>query len=142
MNFNPIDVFVGQKVKVRRKSMGMTQQDLAQALGLTFQQVQKYERGANRISASKLFMISRTLDQPISHFFDGVEDEDIGTIGGFAEEGGGFSAGSVQEVLNFASSEEGIELNKAFAKVADAKTRKFLVGLFEAIASAPETSET
>lgn len=138
MSFNPIDVFVGNKVKMRRKAMGLTQQDLAKALDLTFQQIQKYERGANRISASKLFMISGTLEMPISHFFDGVEDEDIEVMRGFSEDGGAFNAGAVQDVLNFASSDEGIELNRAFAKVPDAKTRKFLVGLFEAIASAPE----
>lgn len=138
MSFNPIDVYVGSRVKVRRKEMKLTQQDLAKALGLTFQQVQKYERGANRISASKLYMISHTLNVPISHFFDGVEDEETGLAGGFAEEARGFSPSAVQDVLDFASSEEGIDLNRAFADIKDAKTRKFLVGLFEAVADAPK----
>ena len=138
MSFNPIDVYVGNRVKLRRKDAKMTQQDLAKALDLTFQQVQKYERGANRISASKLFMIAGTLDVPISYFFDGVEEGDTGSMDGFAEDNGKFSAIAVQDVLTFASSKEGIELNRAFASITDGKTRKFLVGLFEAIADAPE----
>ena len=137
MSFNPIDIYVGNRVKARRKDLGMTQQDLAKALGLTFQQVQKYERGANRISASKLFMISNTLDVAISHFFDGM-DEDTATDKSTGEIAGGFDLNAAQDVLTFASSVEGIELNRAFAGVKDAKTRKFLVGLFEAIAEAHE----
>lgn len=140
MGFNPIDVYVGGRVKMRRKTAGLTQQDLAKALGLTFQQVQKYERGANRISASKLFMIANTLDVAISWFFDGVENEDIEIVNGFSEEAGGFSPGAVQDVLKFASSNEGIELNRAFSNVNDTRTRKFLVGLFEAIADTPDQS--
>lgn len=135
MSFNPIDIYVGSRVKARRKEVGMTQQDLAKALGLTFQQVQKYERGANRISASKLFMISGTLDVPIPYFFDGV-DSDAAATKEIREGTDVFSASAAQEVLTFASSDEGIELNRAFADVRDAKTRKFLVGLFEAIAEA------
>lgn len=138
MGFNPIDVYVGNRVKVRRKTLGLTQQDLAKALGLTFQQVQKYERGANRISASKLYLISDTLDVPISHFFDGVENEEIEHATGFSEDAGGFNSKAVQDVLAFASSSEGIELNQAFSNVGDGRTRKFLVGLFEAIADTPE----
>lgn len=138
MSFNSIDVYVGNRVKIRRKDMKMTQQDLATALDLTFQQVQKYERGANRISASKLFMISGTLEVPISYFFDGMEEEDMAAASGLTEAAGKFSASSVQDVLTSASSDEGIELNRAFANIADGKTRKFLAGLFEAIADAPE----
>lgn len=137
MSFNPIDVYVGNRVKVRRKTLRLTQQDLAKALGLTFQQVQKYERGANRISASKLFMIAGILDVSISYFFDGVEDEDIDVPGGFSEDAGGFDPKAVQDVLNFASSTEGIELNRAFSNIRDAKTRKLLVMLFESVADAP-----
>ena len=138
MSFNPIDVYVGNRVKLRRKGAKMTQQDLAKALDLTFQQVQKYERGANRISASKLFMIAGTLGVPISYFFDGMEDADIGSMERYAEDTGKFGANAAQDVLAFAASKEGIELNRAFASITDGKTRKFLVGLFEAIADAPE----
>ena len=138
MSFNSIYVYVGNRVKIRRKDMKMTQQDLAGALDLTFQQVQKYERGANRISASKLFMISGTLEVPISYFFEGMAEQDIGAASGFTEPAGKFSASAVQDVLTSASSDEGIALNRAFANITDGKTRKYLAGLFEAIADAPE----
>lgn len=71
---DPIDVHVGLRVRLRRKSLGLSQQSLAEALDLTFQQVQKYERGANRISASTLFRISQVLEVPVSYFFDGLHD--------------------------------------------------------------------
>ncbi|MBV9997467.1 MAG: helix-turn-helix transcriptional regulator [Caulobacteraceae bacterium] len=72
---NPIDVHVGRRVRVRRHAVGLSQQALATQLGLTFQQVQKYERGANRISASKLFEISQILTIPVAYFFDGLDAE-------------------------------------------------------------------
>lgn len=134
MSFNPIDVHVGARVKERRKSLKLTQQDLAKALGLTFQQVQKYERGANRVSASKLHKISETLGVPISYFFEGLDDE----TSGFSETPASYTGTSLKEVLNFASSEEGMELNQAFAEIKDAKTRKYLVGLFQAISEAED----
>src|SRR5690348_18332645 len=71
---NPIDTHVGARVRMRRRSMGVSQESLADDLGLTFQQVQKYERGANRVSASKLYEIARSLQAPISYFFDGLAD--------------------------------------------------------------------
>lgn len=71
---DPIDVHVGRRVRLRRKELGLSQERLAEALGLTFQQVQKYERGANRISASTLFKISRIMEAPVSYFFDGLHD--------------------------------------------------------------------
>jgi transcriptional regulator with XRE-family HTH domain len=72
---NPIDVHVGGRVRLRRTLMGMSQERLGEALGLTFQQVQKYERGANRIGASRLYDLSRVLDVPVSFFFDDMSDE-------------------------------------------------------------------
>ena len=134
MSFNPIDIHVGQRVKIKRKSIKMTQQELGAVLGLTFQQVQKYERGANRISASKLFAIAETLGVSISYFFDdmvGIEDMDAA----FAEETADFAPSRTHAVLQFASSLEGIELNKAFTSISDAKIRKQLVALFEVVAS-------
>jgi transcriptional regulator with XRE-family HTH domain len=71
---DPIDVHVGLRVRLRRKALGLSQQSLAEALDLTFQQVQKYERGANRISASTLFRIAQVLEVPVSSFFDGLHD--------------------------------------------------------------------
>src|SRR6187200_1628433 len=89
---NPIDVHVGSRVRLRRTLLGMSQEKLGEAIGLTFQQVQKYERGANRIGASRLFDLSRVLDVPVSFFFDDMPaDPDSiptadGSIGGFGEE--------------------------------------------------------
>lgn len=70
---NPIDLHIGQRVRHRRWLLGMTQQQLAQAVGIRFQQIQKYESGANRISASRLWDLSRALEMPVSFFFDGLE---------------------------------------------------------------------
>src|SRR5262245_52045921 len=71
---NPVDLYVGGRIRMRRRSMGVSQQKLADDLDLTFQQVQKYERGVNRVSASKLYEIAKSLKTPISFFFDGLSD--------------------------------------------------------------------
>src|SRR5579883_3316499 len=72
---NPIDVHVGSRVRLRRTLLGMSQEKLGDAIGLTFQQVQKYERGANRVGASRLFELSRVLDVPVSFFFDELDPD-------------------------------------------------------------------
>jgi len=74
---NPIDIHVGQKIKLRRTLLGMSQSELAEGLGLTFQQVQKYEKGANRVSASKMWKLRELLNIPVSFFFDGLETDSI-----------------------------------------------------------------
>src|ERR1700760_1136603 len=71
---NPVDLHVGARIRMRRKLLGVSQQALAESLGLTFQQVQKYERGANRVSASKLYEIARALHVPVPYFFEGLAD--------------------------------------------------------------------
>src|ERR687896_2738611 len=71
---NPMDVHVGSRIRLRRTLLGMSQERLAEAIGLTFQQVQKYERGANRIGASRLFDLSRVLDVAVSFFFEDMPD--------------------------------------------------------------------
>ncbi|KIT17492.1 helix-turn-helix domain-containing protein [Jannaschia aquimarina] len=71
---HPVDIHVGKRIRHRRWMVGMTQQQLAENVGIKFQQIQKYETGMNRVSASRLWEIARTLDVPISHFFDGLED--------------------------------------------------------------------
>jgi len=83
---NPIDVHVGSRVRLRRNMLGLSQEKLGEAIGLTFQQVQKYERGANRIGASRLHDLSRVLDVPVSFFFDNMDPVRAPAIpGGFAE---------------------------------------------------------
>src|SRR3954463_11032856 len=79
---SPIDVHVGSRIRLRRTLLGMSQERLGEALGLTFQQVQKYERGVNRVGASRLFDLSRVLDVPISFFFDDMPDSLATAYGG------------------------------------------------------------
>src|SRR5256885_15946505 len=79
---SPIDVHVGSRIRLRRTLLGMSQERLGEALGLTFQQVQKYERGVNRVGASRLFDLSRVLDVPISFFFDDMPDSLASAYGG------------------------------------------------------------
>src|SRR5919198_2668524 len=85
---NPIDIHVGGRVRLRRTLLGMSQEKLAEAIGLTFQQVQKYERGANRVGASRLFDLARGLDVPVSYFFEdmapGVQDKTPSKLMGLA----------------------------------------------------------
>lgn len=81
---SPIDVHVGSRIRLRRTLLGMSQERLGEALGLTFQQVQKYERGVNRVGASRLFDLSRVLDVPISFFFDDMPESLTNTYGGQA----------------------------------------------------------
>ena len=102
---NPIDIHVGMRVHVRRTMRGMSQSKLAEALNVTFQQVQKYEKGVNRISASRLYQISQTLDVPISYFFDELPDNISGPKALGLAKGGGFEGDPLakQEALKFVS---------------------------------------
>jgi transcriptional regulator with XRE-family HTH domain len=130
---NPIDRYVGSRVRMRRVILGMSQEKLGEALGLTFQQVQKYEKGANRIGASRLQQISRTLDVPPAFFFEGAPPfEDSARAApaqfGLAEEpGSGYLA-------DFLSTAEGLHLNMAFARIQDPKVRKRIIDLVTALA--------
>ena len=123
---NPIDVHVGSRVRLRRTMIGMSQEKLGDALGITFQQIQKYEKGANRIGASRLQQISKVLGTPISFFF---EDAPGGT-----ESGGMAEGNSTNYVVDFLSSSEGLQLNRAFVKIGDPKVRRKLIELAKALA--------
>ncbi len=111
---------------MRRKFLGISQEILAGTIGLTFQQVQKYERGSNRISASKLFEISRALKVPTSYFFDGYNDPDA--LQGFDE------SEQEQSVHSFLTTPEGIELAEAFPRIGSAKHRRRILELVRALA--------
>ncbi len=112
--------------------LGMSQEKLGEALGVTFQQVQKYEKGMNRIGASRLQDIAKILDAPPSFFF-----EDAPSAGGASQSG--FSEGnSAGFVVEFLSTVEGLQLNKAFASITDPKVRKRIVDLVVAIAAAEQ----
>ena len=123
---NPVDLHVGSKVRVRRKFLGLSQTDLAAAIGLTFQQVQKYERGSNRISASKLFEISKYLKTPVVYFFDGYSESQ--TPDGFQE------SDSEKFVHGFLMTSEGIELAEAFPRIKSAKHRRKILDLVRTLA--------
>jgi transcriptional regulator with XRE-family HTH domain len=137
---NPIDRHVGSRVRMRRILLGMSQEKLGEALGLTFQQVQKYEKGTNRIGASRLQQISTTLNVPPAFFFDGApsldESSPNASAPGFVSE-----APSSSYVLDFISTAEGLHLNKAFARIQDAKIRKRIVDLVASIAGEEENAK-
>ena len=122
---NPIDGQVGNRVRLRRMLIGMSQERLGELLGLTFQQVQKYEKGVNRIGAGRLFEVSRILGVPIDYFYEGVSNQ---LSGGFAE------SESSPPVMEFVSSGEGLQLSLAFMKIKDPKQRKRLLDLVKSMA--------
>jgi len=123
---NPIDKHVGSRVRMRRMMMGMSQEKLGDALDLTFQQVQKYEKGTNRIGASRLQQISHILQVPVSFFFEGAPV----TMGDVPD---GEDAPSTAYVSEFLASSEGLALTKAFMRIDDAKVRRRIVDLVESL---------
>jgi transcriptional regulator with XRE-family HTH domain len=125
---NPTDKHVGARVRMRRMMLGMSQEKLGDALGLTFQQVQKYEKGANRIGASRLQQISHILQVPVSFFFDGAPNVP-GQPEGLGE------APSPAYVSDFLATSDGLALTKAFMGIKNAKLRRQIVNLVEQIAS-------
>jgi len=125
---NPIDRHVGSRVRMRRMMLGMSQEKLGDALGLTFQQVQKYEKGANRIGASRLQQISQILQVPVSFFFEGVPAQRTERVEEFSE------APSPAYVSDFLATSDGLALTKAFVRIKDAKLRRRIVDLVEQIA--------
>jgi transcriptional regulator with XRE-family HTH domain len=124
---NPIDKHVGSRVRMRRMMVGMSQEKLGDALGLTFQQVQKYEKGTNRIGASRLQQISHILQVPVAFFFEGAPQasNDIGlNLDG---------APSPAYVSDFLATSDGLALTKSFMRIKDAKLRRRIVDLVEQI---------
>ncbi len=132
---NPIDKHVGARVRMRRMLTGMSQEKLGEALGLTFQQIQKYEKGANRISASRLQQISQALNTPLAYFFKGAPVSQGAAQGGLAE------AGAHENYFNdFVMTSEGLSLNRAFARISDPKVRKKIVDLVNVLAESEKKS--
>lgn len=124
---NPIDIHVGSRVRLRRMMLGMSQEKLGESLGITFQQIQKYEKGTNRIGASRLQHIATILKVPVSFFFEDAP--------GTPEEAENF--GKTQPtsyVVDFLSSSEGLSLNKAFVRIEDPKVRRRIVDLVRSLA--------
>lgn len=124
---NPIDVHVGSRVRLRRMMLGMSQEKLGESLGITFQQIQKYEKGTNRIGASRLQHIATILKVPVAFFFEdapGTPDEAPG-VGDNPQ---------TTYVVDFLSSSDGLALNKAFVRIESPKVRKKVVELVKSIA--------
>lgn len=126
---NPIDKHVGSRVRMRRMMLAMSQEKLGDALGLTFQQVQKYEKGTNRIGASRLQQISHILQVPVSFFFDGAP-----IIAGMPRAEGVSEAPSPAYVSDFLATSDGLALTKAFMRIDNSKLRRRIVDLVEQIA--------
>jgi transcriptional regulator with XRE-family HTH domain len=127
---NPIDKHVGSRVRMRRMMLGMSQEKLGDALGLTFQQVQKYEKGTNRIGASRLQQIAHILQVQVSFFFEGAP----AAITSLKSDSMG-EAPSPAYVSDFLATSDGLALTKAFMRIDDSKLRRRIVDLVEQIAS-------
>lgn len=133
---SPIDSHVGTRIRLRRTLLGMSQERLGESLGLTFQQVQKYERGVNRVGASRLFDLSRVLDVPISFFFDDMPESLAGlhgsgqttrAAGGFADRADAYGT---DEALN---RRETLELVRAYYRIVDPAVRKRVFDLIKSM---------
>jgi transcriptional regulator with XRE-family HTH domain len=122
---NPTDAYVGSRLRLRRKMLGLSQEKLGEKLGITFQQIQKYEKGTNRVGASRLQAISAALDVPVSYFFPDTGRD--GRTAGMQEEGTTF-------MMDFMSTSEGLELSRAFVKIRSAKLRRKVLELVRAMA--------
>lgn len=132
---NPIDVHVGSRVRLRRTLLGMSQEKLGQALGLTFQQIQKYERGVNRIGSSRLYQLSQILDVPVSFFFDDMPAANASPAPGLAE--------SAQAPLERDPmvKRETLELVRAYYRIRDPNARKRIFELTKAVAALSDKAE-
>jgi transcriptional regulator with XRE-family HTH domain len=129
---NPTDKHVGSRVRMRRLMLGMSQERLADQLGITFQQVQKYEKGVNRISASRLQQASHMLDVPVSFFFEQAPQ---------LSNGRGRADAPAAYIDNFLATSDGLALVKAFMQIGDLELRRAVVRLVEGVASAGRLSE-
>ena len=123
----PVDAHVGARVRLRRTMLGMSQEKLGEALGLTFQQVQKYEKGTNRVGASRIQQISEILQVPVSFLFEGGPGGNVNAEG-FSE------APSPAYVADFLATSDGLSLTKAFMRIKNSKLRRRIVDLVEQIA--------
>jgi transcriptional regulator with XRE-family HTH domain len=127
---NPIDIHVGSRIRLRRNMLGMSQEKLGENLGITFQQIQKYEKGTNRVGASRLQAIASILNVPVAFFFEDAPGAmEAGGPAGLSEDS------STSYVVDFVNSAEGLQLNRAFVKISDAKVRRKVIDLVKALGS-------
>lgn len=130
---NPVDVHVGQRIRQRRTLLGMSQERLGEALNLTFQQVQKYERGANRVGSSRLFQLARVLDVPISYFFEEMPSDRAAAARAFASGRGVSESAEPYESADPLAKRETLELVRAYYRIAEPRVRKRLFELTKAL---------
>ena len=131
---NPVDKYVGSRIRMRRIMLGMSQEKLGESLGLTFQQIQKYEKGTNRVGASRLQQISEILQVPVSFLFEGGP-------GGAISANGLSEAPSPAYVSDFLATSEGLALTRAFTRINDSKLRRSIVDLVEQIATREQQAD-
>ncbi len=124
---NPVDIHVGSRLRLRRMLVGLSQEKLGDSMELTFQQIQKYEKGVNRIGASRLFKLSQVLDVPVQFFFEGMPSTGIAANPGMAERD---TDAFLYEFLN---TRDGLELNRAFIKVGDSNVRRSVIDLVRSL---------
>ncbi len=130
---NPVDVYVGSRVRLRRTLLGLSQKKLGETIGLTFQQVQKYEGGANRIGASRLWDLSRVLDCPVSYFFEDMEDDvQAASPRNLTER----TAEPEQKESDPMTKRETLELVRAYYKITDPQVRRRIYELAKSLAAA------
>jgi len=134
---HPVDVHVGSRVRLRRTMLGLSQEKLGEAVGLTFQQIQKYERGANRIGSSRLYQFSHILGVPVSFFFEDMPEDAL--IGMDAETPAGMSDHDQSELYGDPMSrQETLELIRAYYRIQDPKVRRRLYDLLRSMANLPD----
>jgi transcriptional regulator with XRE-family HTH domain len=127
---NPVDVHVGKRLRFGRTMQGMSQESIGESIGVTFQQIQKYERGINCIRASKLFELAKVLKVPVTFFFEGMEHSDGKySIPGAADSGG--QGGGLD--MDLMSSRDSVELMRAFHKITDQHLRNKILELVRAM---------
>lgn len=129
---NPIDMHVGSRIRLRRNMLGLSQEKLGENLGITFQQIQKYEKGTNRVGASRLQAISSILNVPVSFFFEDAPGSGSSGGDGFAEDN------EATYVVDFLNSNEGVQLTRAFTKISDPKACRKIIDLVKSLAADAE----
>ena len=126
---NPIDIHVGNRIRMRRMLINMSQEKLGDSLGLTFQQVQKYEKGSNRVSASRLYQMAQILGVTVQFFYD-----DLPASSAQPGNPGMSEAGAPSFVMDFLSSSDGLQLNRAFSEISDRNVKRRVIELVKALA--------
>ena len=139
---NPVDVHVGSKLRLRRTLLGMSQEKLGDAIGLTFQQVQKYERGANRVGASRLYDLARVLEVPVEYFFADMPDEVASQSPVRLREINEEKVEAFVHEGDPMAKRETLELVRAYYKIVDPQVRKRLFEMTKALGAAAESAST